>query len=99
MAKLRWSRQAADDFDQACEFIARDSPRYAAVFAQRVMLVLERMAKQRLPGSLVPEYQREEIRERLVHSYRIVVRVRASQRVLEVVRIIHGARLLLPLDQ
>ena len=98
MAKLRWSRQAADDFEEACEFIARDSPRYAATFSQRVVAILEAMAKERLPGSIVPEFQREEIRERLVHSNRIIVRVRPKQRVLEVVRIIHGARRLPPLQ-
>lgn len=99
MAKLRWSLQAADDFEEACEYIARDSPRYAALFAQRVVTVLEAMVKERLPGSMVPEYQREEIRERLLHSYRIIVRVRKKQRVLEVVRILHGARLLPPLEE
>lgn len=98
MAKLRWSRQGADDFEEACEYIARDSPRYAALFAQRVVATLEAMAKERLPGSMVVEYQREDIRERYVHSYRIIVRVRKKQRVLEVVRIFHGARLLPPID-
>jgi plasmid stabilization system protein ParE len=56
------------------------------------------MAKERLPGSMVPEYGREELRERLLHSYRIIVRVKTKQRVLEVVRIFHGARLLPPLE-
>lgn len=99
MAKLRWSRQAADDLEEACRYIARDSEQYARLFAQSVMKTLRAMAKERLPGSIVAEYNREEIRERLVHSYRIIVRVRSSQRVLEVVRIFHGARLLPPLDE
>jgi plasmid stabilization system protein ParE len=62
------------------------------------MVMLKTMAKENLPGSMVPEYGREEIRERLLHSYRIIVRVRRKQRALEVVRIFHGARLLPPLD-
>ncbi|MDX1947865.1 MAG: type II toxin-antitoxin system RelE/ParE family toxin [Pirellulaceae bacterium] len=98
MAKLRWSLQAATDLEEACEYIARDSEEYARLFAQQVMAILKSMAKERLPGSMVPEYGREEVRERLLHSYRIIVRVRARQGVLEVVRIFHGARLLPPLD-
>lgn len=70
------------------------SEQYARPFAQQVMRMLQQMAKERHPGSMVPEYSREEIRERLLHSYRIIVRVRSKQDGLEVVRILHGARLL-----
>lgn len=52
------------------------------------------MSPERMPGSMVPEYGVEEIREKLLHSYRIIVRVRSKLAVLEVVRIIHGALLL-----
>ena len=99
MAKLRWSPQAADDFEAICEYIARDSDQYACLFAQQVMQMLKSMAKDRLPGSIVPEYGREDIRERLLHSYRVIVRVKSSSRVLEVVRIFHGARILPPLTE
>jgi toxin ParE1/3/4 len=91
--------QAADDLTEACEHIARDSEHYARLFAQQIMSILKSMAREKLPGSMVPEYGHEEIRERLLHSYRIIVRVRSRQRVLEVVRIFHGARLLPPLDE
>ncbi|HEY2412910.1 MAG TPA: type II toxin-antitoxin system RelE/ParE family toxin [Pirellulaceae bacterium] len=99
MAKLRWSPQAADDLEEICRYIARDSEQYARLFAQSAMRILKSMSRERLPGSMVPEYRVEEIRERLLHSYRIVVRVREGSGVLEVVRIIHGARLLPPMDQ
>jgi len=98
MAKLRWSLQAADDLAEICEFIARDSEPYARLFAQQTMRILKAMARERLPGATVPEYGRDDIRERLLHSYRLIVRVKTKQRVLEVVRIIHGARLLPPLE-
>jgi toxin ParE1/3/4 len=55
MAKLRWSLQAAEDLDEACRYIARDSEQYARLFAQRVMRLLKSMAKEKLPGSIVPE--------------------------------------------
>jgi toxin ParE1/3/4 len=96
MAKLRWSKQAAADLEEACQYIARDSEHYARLFAHKVMQTLKAMAQERLPGSAVPEYGSEEIRERFVHSYRVIVRVHQKQRVLEVVRIFHGARSLPP---
>jgi toxin ParE1/3/4 len=99
MAKLRWSLQAADDLKEICEYIGRDSEHYARLFAQRVMQMLKEMAGDKLPGSIVPEYGREEIRERILHNFRIIVRVRKKPRTLEVVRIFHGARLLPPLDE
>jgi toxin ParE1/3/4 len=99
MAKLRWSLQAASDLEEACEYIARDSEQYARLFAQHAMQTLKAMARERFPGSIVLEYGREDLRERLLHNYRLIVRVRAQQHVLEVVRIIHGARLLPPLEE
>jgi len=64
-----------------------------------MMQLIRAMAQEKLPGSMVPEYGRQDIRERLIHSYRIIVRVRKAQRVREIVRIFHGARLLPPLDE
>ena len=55
MAKLRWSLQAAEDLEEVCEYIARDSEQYARLFARRVMQLLKSMAKVKLPGSMVPE--------------------------------------------
>jgi len=43
-----------------------------------------------LLGAIVPEYQREELRERLFQSYRIVYRVRTDS--VEIVTISHAAR-------
>jgi toxin ParE1/3/4 len=54
MAKLRWSPQAADDLEEACQYIASDSPQYARLFAQSVMRILKAMSRQKLPGSIVP---------------------------------------------
>lgn len=99
MAKLRWSLQAADDLAEACEYIARDSEQYARLFAKQVMRTLKQMAKERLPGSMVPEYGQEQIRERLFHSYRIIVRAKSESGIVEVIRIFHSARLLPPMEE
>lgn len=45
-------------------------------------------------GRRVPEWDDEEIRERIVGNYRLIYRVRNSQVV--VIAVVHGARLLSP---
>ena len=92
MVRLIWSPQALDDLDAICDYIGRDSKRYAALFAERAVALAESIVAQPLLGAMVPEYQQENLRERLLQSYRVVYRVREDA--VEIVAIIHGARLL-----
>jgi toxin ParE1/3/4 len=95
MARLIWSSRALTDLDSACEFIGRDSPRYAHLFAQRIVATIETIPQHPQLGAMVPEYEMEEIRERLFQNYRIVYRVRDES--VQIVAIIHAARLLPPI--
>jgi len=65
MVKLIWSPRCLQDLDNACEYIARESPRYAYLFADRLVRFIETVAKQPLLGAVVPEYNRQDLRERL----------------------------------
>jgi toxin ParE1/3/4 len=94
MAKLIWSPRALQDMDNACEYIARESPSYAYLFADRLVRFIQNVANQPLLGAVVPEYNRQDLRERLFQNYRIVYRV--SEDYVELVTIIHAARLLPP---
>ena len=94
MARLRWSLQAAQDLEEICDFLAQDSEQYASVFAQRVMAIIESIPANPRLGSMVPEYNRDDLRERLFHNYRIIYRLRGQA--VEMVTITHGARLLSP---
>ena len=94
MARLRWSLQAAQDLEEICDFLAHDSEQYASVFAQRVMAIIESIPANPRLGSMVPEYNRDDLRERLFHNYRIIYRLRGQA--VEMVTITHGARLLSP---
>ena len=75
MARLIWSPQAAQDLEDICEYIGRTSERYAQVFAQRVVALVESIPQHPRAGSIVPESDREDIRERLFHNYRIICRL------------------------
>jgi plasmid stabilization system protein ParE len=94
MAIVIWSPRAIQDLDDICEYIARGSERYARVFAKQVVRLIESIALQPRQGWVVPEYDRDDLRERLLHNYRIVYRLRDE--VIEIVTITHGARLLPP---
>jgi len=90
MAHLIWSPQAATDLESICEFIARDSPEYARLFAEQVVALVERLPDHPEAGRIVPELKTPHLRERLLGNYRIIYRVKGEA--LEVVTVIHGAR-------
>ncbi len=52
----------------------------------------EQITDQPLSGRKVPEYQTDDIRELIEKPYRIIYRIKADQ--IDVVAVIHGARLL-----
>jgi addiction module RelE/StbE family toxin len=92
MVGLIWSPRALDDLQSICQYIARDSDRYAKLFAQRIIALVESIPRHPLLGPVVPEYRRDDLRERLLQNYRIVYRWRGD--VIEIVTLVHAARLL-----
>jgi toxin ParE1/3/4 len=98
MAHIRWSLQVAQDLEEICDYIGRDSPRYATLFAERVFAVIDMITQFPLAGGIVPEYGRQDVRERLIHNYRLVYRLRGEETV-QLVTLIHGARILPPLPE
>jgi len=93
MVRLNWTFQALDDLDAICEFIARDVPRYAQIFASHVFDAVDRLETFPLSGRVVPEVEREDIREVIFGNYRIVYRLTDNE--LDVVSVHHSSR---PLD-
>lgn len=97
MASVTWTEQALDDLEAVCLFIARDSPRYAELFAMRVFQATDRLATFPRMGRVVPELGREDIHEVIVQGYRIIYRLNNDEGV-EIVTVHHGARLLRGLE-
>ena|SRR5437764_107914 len=90
MARVSWSPDAVRDVEGICEYIERSSPEYARVIARELVALGEAIAQQPRLGAVVPEYEREDIRERLLHNYRVIYRLRGGG--VEVVTVVHGAR-------
>ncbi|MBD3320021.1 MAG: type II toxin-antitoxin system RelE/ParE family toxin [Chitinivibrionales bacterium] len=75
-----------------CNYIARDSERYAAIFAQRVFASIELLTDFPEMGRIVPEYDNPSLREKIFGNYRIVCRL--IPHVVEIVAISRGSRLM-----
>lgn len=89
-----WSPEAAEDVANICDFIAKDSPRYAEIVARRVLEAVEWVAEHPLAGRIVPEVDDPDVREKITGNYRIIYRVKAGA--IEIVMIRHGARIIRP---
>ena len=92
MAKITWTDQALEDLDSICLFIARDSPHYAKLFAIRTFEATDLLELFPESGRVVPEVNREDIREIILGNYRIIYRIITQE--VEILTVHHGARLL-----
>src|SRR5215212_2979372 len=92
MAKVVWLSAALDDLDAIADYIAADSPRYASSVVQRVKAASRELRKFPRMGPMVPEWDDETYRQRIIYSYRLIYRIRGKR--AEILAVIHGARLL-----
>ena len=92
MDKLIWSPGAAEELENVCNYIAKDSEYYALHFAREIIALIESIPDFPMSGRIVPEYNRKDLREKIFQNYRIVYRIKEKS--IEIVAISHGARLL-----
>ena len=90
--QIRWSPRAIEHFEDICNYIAKDSEYYAALFAKRINAIIKAIPQFPKAGRVVPEYNDENLREKIYESYRIVYRLKGE--FIEIVAICHGAKLL-----
>ena len=90
--KIIWSPKAAENLEGICDYIGEDSEFYARIFAQQIIDEIEKIPVFPKAGRIVPEYQQKNLREKIFQSYRIVYRIKPDA--IEIVVIVHGARLL-----
>lgn len=74
--KIKWSPRAAFQFEDICNYIAKDSKYYASLFAKRVNAIVKVIPQFPEAGRIVPEYGNENLRERLYENYRIIYRLK-----------------------
>lgn len=90
--KVIWTPRAQQRLQEIRDYIARDQPDNAIRWVARVLDRGEQIGDQPRSGRIVPEYQREAIREVFMGDYRIIYRIRSQQ--LDVLTVRHGAQTL-----
>lgn len=78
------------DLDAGAEFIARDSPRYAASFVRRVREAARSLSRMSQRGRRVPEVDDPRVRELFVSRYRLIYEIAGSD--VSILTLIHGAQ-------
>ena len=88
--KIKWSPRAASNLEEICDYIAKDSEYYAFLFAKKIINIVKTIPKFPESGRIVPEYEMNNLREKIYENYRIVYRIKRD--LIEIVAICHGAR-------
>jgi toxin ParE1/3/4 len=73
--RVAWTETAWRDLERIGDYIAEDSPGYAAAFLRRVRdraRLLDELAER---GRVVPELDEPEVRELFVGSYRLIYEI------------------------
>ena len=91
-ARVGWSQRALRDVEGIAEYIAQDSPVYAAVVVRNIIAQTKMLSRFPRSGRKVPEFDDDDIRELLVYSYRIIYRIEEDKVIISTV--IHGKRTL-----
>lgn len=89
--RLRWSRIAQEDLLEILRFIALDKPGAARAWVARLQDRARKIPQNPRLGRVVPELEREDVREVIERGYRIVYRL-VGEDVL-IVTVFEGHRL------
>jgi toxin ParE1/3/4 len=88
--KIRWTPRALQDLREIGAFISRDSPNAARRWVDRLQNHAETVIDAPRSGRVVPEFEREDVREVLLKGYRIVYTL--SEEEIAFVAILEGHR-------
>jgi toxin ParE1/3/4 len=90
--RVVWSRRALQDLEAITEYIAEDSPAYAAVVVKNIVQQTRQLSQFPRSGRKIPEFDDEHIRELLAYSYRIIYQLQQDE--VLIAAVIHGKRIL-----
>jgi plasmid stabilization system protein ParE len=88
--KVIWTDPAWENLQAAVDYIAQDSPRYAAALVREARDAARSLTNFANRGRVVPEIDDPSIRELFVWRYRLLYRITGSE--VQIVAFIHSAR-------
>lgn len=89
MAKIIWSDLAREHLKDIYSYIAEGSPFYSIYFIDKLIASVEKIGLFPKCGRVVPEFERDNIREIFFHNYRIVYLIKDNT--VTILAIVHGA--------
>jgi addiction module RelE/StbE family toxin len=89
--EVRWTERALRDLRDIGDYISKDSPAAAERWVETLLAAVEAAAATPMAGRIVPELRRDDVREVLRKTYRLVYSVRGQT--LEVLTVFEGHRL------
>jgi Plasmid stabilization system protein len=92
VSKIIWSPRALADLSDIARFISKSSTLVAERFCLQIIEHAESLSAFPLKGRIVPEKQRETLRELVFPPYRIAYEFHPDRGVVEILTIWHSAR-------
>lgn len=89
MAKIVWSDLAKCHLKDIDAYIAEGSPYYSIVFIDKLIASVEKIGVFPRCGRVVPEFERDDVREIIYCGYRIVYRI--TEETVTILAVVHGA--------
>lgn len=86
------SASARRDLEEIVRYISVDAPKRAWDFGNLLVSKTKRLGQFPELGKVVPEFGRDEVREIIVHSYRVIYRVNHDCHKIQIIRFWHGKR-------
>ncbi|MDB4766124.1 type II toxin-antitoxin system RelE/ParE family toxin [bacterium] len=90
MTTVDWTLSPISDLAAIYEYIESDSARYALRVVDRLTKRTKQLVEFPMSGQMVPEYQREDVREIIEYSYRVIYYLVENQ--IFIIAVIHSAK-------
>jgi toxin ParE1/3/4 len=90
MVTIVWTDFAYEDLRSIFDYISRDSKVYADKYVDKLIARVDQLEANPKSGRVVPEINKEEIRELIEGNYRLVYRLVGD--IVTILRVHHSAR-------
>ncbi len=90
--KLVWTEKASADALSIHSYISEQSKAYADTVYARLLARPQQLTAHPESGSIVPEFDRRDVRELFLHSFRVIDLILPNE--MHILTIVHGARIL-----
>jgi addiction module RelE/StbE family toxin len=91
MVTLHWTPQAIDDLKAIFQYISHDSRPTAKLFVEKIYYRVDQLRHFPLSGRVVPEIERDDIRELIYKNYRIVYQAMNKDHI-RIITVFHSSK-------